>query len=127
MASLAAGSNITLSLGAYDSVSIEVPAGGACVVEYPVGTRIAYVNSGSRVFGPYASGGDVKLTAEGVAIRHDSINGTLPGDLDESERYALQALVSTPGNSEDLAAFIAGDNLALRYVVRDYVAPGYIF
>ena len=39
----------------------------------------------------------------------------------------LPALVSGAGDAEDLAAFIAGDNLALRYVVRDYVAPGYIF
>lgn len=98
MASLAAGSNITLTLGAYDSVSVEVPGGGACAVEYPVGTRIAYVNGGSRVFGPYPFGGSVKLTAEGVAVQYDSVDGTLPPDLDESERSALQALVSKAGN-----------------------------
>lgn len=98
MASLAAGSNTTLTLGAWDSVTVEVPPGASCVVESPVGTRIAVVNSGSRSFGPYASGTQVKLSAEGMAIQYQSQDGQEIPYLDDGEQRTLQALVSDAGN-----------------------------
>lgn len=97
MPALNAGSNITLTMGADDSVSVEVNAGASCVVEQPVGTRVAVVGAGSRQFGPYAGGAQVRLSAEGGGIVYNVSDGTASPYLTESQQAATQALVSGAG------------------------------
>lgn len=101
------------------------PASGAYTVEYPLGTVAISGSSSAQTLA--LSGGQLRITCVSGSVAYALTDAPDSYELSQAQTVATQALVSGAGNAEDLAAFIAGDNLALRYVVRDYVAPGYIF
>ena len=80
MATLAAGASITLTMGEYDTVTVQALPGGEVTVEQPVGTKVAVFGGGSRSFGPYAYGAQVRLTAAGSTVSYDVGDGVEPID-----------------------------------------------
>ena len=72
MPTLTAGNNITLNIGADDSVLVR--ARGACRIEAPSGTRIVDAWTGEAVFGPYNTG-TVRLTAQVGDVFYEVLDG----------------------------------------------------
>lgn len=87
---LAAGSNVTLTLGAYDSVTVDAPGASGATVECPVGTRIAALGAGHRTFGPYGYGTQMKITSEGAGVLYETQDGTEGVELSVFQKAALQ-------------------------------------
>lgn len=94
---LPAGSTVTVTLGEYDSVTVECPGGASCTVESPVGTKIAEVGGGSRTFGPYGAGTAVKLTASGRDVQYQTQDGADGGALTEVGNITAAELLTTTG------------------------------
>lgn len=102
MPTLTSGNSVTLPMGAADSITIDTLQGATCVVEYPVGTRIAAF-SGQRTLGPF-TGSSALISVSGGDLYYEFADGSGPSlpveyDVATGSFRAGGAPVSGGGNS----------------------------